>query len=257
MATRPRQTEYDAIVDGRHVVHMARLHFAAIAAADARRKHKLLPEERLAAFEATIEGFEWVVAERGATLTRQIRAGMIKAQRRAELFSLLAEIRDVIKLGRPGDRSLGRAFGVGLRLDKRSTSRLLTAGQVVLSSWERPEFGPVAVDLGITAESIARLRALVEGLVALQTEHGTMRAVGRGQSLNKKLDLRKLRRETTYLRNVARIVFRHAPEVLIEFASPVRRVTVKPRGARAGRRGGEGGTGEGAEGGASGSGPGV
>jgi hypothetical protein len=236
MATRPRQTEYDAIVDGRHVVHTARLHFAAITAADARRKDKLLPEHRLAAFEAAIADFEQAVATREAMRTAQIGAGLAKGRQRAELFSLLAEIRDVVKLGRPRDRAVGRAFGVGLRLDRRSTSRLLAAGQVVLASWEKPEFGQVAMNLGITAESIARLRALVEGLGTLHTEHALVRGEGHGQTLSKKQGLGKLRRETTYLRNVARLVFRLQPEVLVEFKSPVRRVTVQPRGVRAVRR---------------------
>lgn len=236
MATRPRQTEYDAIVDGRHVAHMARLHFAAISAADARRKDKLLPEHRLVAFEAAIADFEQAVATRGATRTNQMGAGIAKGEKRAELLSLLVEIRDVMKLGRPGDRAVGRAFGVGLRLDRRSTSRLLAAGQVVLASWEEPEFGQVAMDLGITAEDIARLRELVDGLGTLQTEHGLVRGVGRGQTIRKKEGLRRLRRETTYLRNVARLVFRRRPEVLVEFKSPVRRATVQPRGVKAVRR---------------------
>lgn len=236
MATRPRQTEYDAIVNGRLMIHMTRLHFTAIAAADAGRKNKLLPEQRLEAFEASIADFEQAVAARGAMLTAQIGAGIAKGRERGELFALLVEIRAVIKLGGSGDRAVGRAFGVGLRLDRRSTSRLLAAGQVVLSSWEKPEFGQVAIDLGITAEWMARLRALVQGLGRLHTQHGTMRGVGHGQSLLKKQDLRKLRRETTYLHNVARLVFRLQPEVLIEFTSSVRRATVQPRGARAGRR---------------------
>jgi hypothetical protein len=236
MATRPRQTEYDAIADAKHVVAMTRSHFAAIAAADAQRKGKLLPESRLAAFEASIAAFEQAVATRGATFTAQVGIGFAKGRQRAELLTTLVEIRDEVKLGRPDDAAMGRAFGVGMRLDRRSTIRLLVVGQLVLSSWGNPAFAQAAVDLGITAERIARLRALVDGLIDAQVEHSSMRGVGRGQTLDKKQELRKMRRETTYLRSVARLVFRQQPEVLVEFSSPVRRGTVRPRGPRSGKK---------------------
>lgn len=236
MATRPRQTEYDAIADGKHIANMTRIHFEAIAAADARRKDKLLPESRLVAFEASIVRFVNAIGRRGATLTAQVGIGIAKGRQRAELLAALVEIRDEVKLGRPGDRAMGCAFGVGMRLDRRSTPRLLAAGHVVLSSWSKPELGQAAMDLGITAERIARLRALVEGLAASHTRHGLMRGEGHGQTLDKKDELRRLRRETTYLRSVARLVFRRQPVVMIQFASPVRRATVVPRGARGLRR---------------------
>ena len=239
MATRPKQTEQDIIADGKHVVGAARDHFAEIMAADMRRKNKLLTEARLTTFESSIANLERAVGGHAVIFSSLVGATALEGQQRSQLYNLIKDIRAEVKLGNSGITKVGRAYGVGVRLNARSTPAVLNVAQRILSAWEEPEYRQAALDAGVAEESIEELRRLTESLGGADTRQKMTRGTGIGQTGMKRQLLRTVRSETAYLRRVARLVFRNQPEVLAEFASALPRRTVQPRIARTAAESGE------------------
>lgn len=241
MTTRPKKTEQNVIADARHVADAARRYFAVIQEMDARREEKLLTEERLARFEANIEDF---VAASGGSITGlalQAGATLSESARREVLYEVLGKVRAEVKVAYKRNRAIGRAFGVGLVLEQGSTPSLLKVGNVVLASWREPELRLAAERAGIDADRMGVIADQVEALSAAGTAQGAMLAKGRGRTLTKRQLLREVRSETSYLREVAAVVFRRNPVVLTEFASTQPRRAVTPR-PEAGKPTGEGGS---------------
>jgi hypothetical protein len=230
MATRPKQTDQDIIADGKLVAGATRTRFGEIAAADARRKTPFLPETRLSAFEDMVSRFERMVGGQTVAASDRIGATASEEGERAQVYALVQEIRDEVTLGHPKDPGIGHAFGVGAKLSPQSTPRVLTAAQGILSAWEKPEYRQAAIDAGVSEERMETLRSHTEALGAANVSQGLAHGAAVGQTQTKQQLRRMVRSEATYLRRVAKVVFRRQPEVLSLFANVQPRQAVQPRG---------------------------
>lgn len=241
MTTKFKKTEQNLIADARHVAGAARRHFDVIQEVDARREEKLLTEERLTRFEGNIEAF---AAASGGSITGvalQAKATISESARREVLHQVLSDVRSEVKVAYKNDRSIGRAFGVGFVLAQRSTPSLLKVGNAVLVSWRDPELRRAAERAGIDEARMGVIADQVQALSAADTAQNAMLAQRCGKTLTKRQLLREVRSETSYLREVAAVVFRRNPAMLTEFASTQPRRAVTPRPASGGPTGeGEG-----------------
>jgi hypothetical protein len=229
MATKPKRREQDLTADAKHVAATVRFHLDAFEEADAVRKKKFLGRGRLEAFERSIQRFEKAAGWRETMRAAAMGATDVEGARRGALRERLRELRAEVRLGYPADRSLGRAFGMGLPLGRKSTPEVLAVARGVLAAWENPVFREAALDIGITAARIEEVRELTRALGDAGTEHALVFGKGLGQTIGRQRLLRGLCAETAYLRRVAQLVFRKRPEVLAEFASPLPRRTVRAR----------------------------
>jgi hypothetical protein len=229
MATHPKQAQHGIVAEARLVAAMTREHFAAFAAADAQRKVKFLPESRLGAFEGAVAELEKAIGGRMVAFTSQMGATWAEGELRTRLYAVLRDVREEVKLGYLGDAAIGYAFGVGVRMSGNSTPRVLSVARRVLASWERPEYREAAMNVGIAHARMEEVRGLTEALGTAQAAQDVMCGAARGQTLVKDEQLAKVRRETVYLRRVARFVFRKQPEVLAAFASTVPRRVARRR----------------------------
>jgi hypothetical protein len=229
MTTRPKMTEQNLIADGRHVAGAARRHFSVIQQVDAQREKKLLTEERLGRFELNIEALAGASGDHLTGLALQVKATVGEVALRAMLYPELRDMRTDVKLAYPKDRSIGRAYGVGLPLSPLSTATLLKVGGVAIASWQKPELRLAAESAGIDEARIARITQYMQALAVADTAQSAALAQGRGRTLTKAQLIRAVRSETAYVRAVAARVFRDDPAVLTEFASTLPRRAVKPR----------------------------
>lgn len=233
MATRPRQTEQDIIADGKIVAGATRTRFGEIVAADARRKTPFLPETRLVSFEDAVARFERMVGGQNVATGGRLGATLVESEERVQVYALLQEIRDEVNVSNLSDPSIGRTFGVGLKLSPRSTPKVLAVGHGILSAWEKAEYRQAAIDAGVDEERIEELRLRTQALGDANTRHGLMHGAAVGQTKSKQRLMRQVRSETAYFRRVAKVVFRRQPEALALFASVQPRREVQPRTGRA------------------------
>jgi hypothetical protein len=231
MATKPKRREYELTADARRVADAARRHLSVFEAADAGRRKKLLPVERLVAFEGAIAELARAMGLQITTRSVTMKATAELAAQRRELREKVRDIRDEVRLGHRGDRGVGRAFGVGMRLGEKSTPEVLTVAQGVLSSWEEAGFRAAAMAVGITEARIEDVRVLARALAETGTKRSLLRGKGRGRTRLKRELLEKVRAETVYVREVAQVVLRKRPELLVEFASTLPRRAVRSRKA--------------------------
>src|SRR5262245_59988962 len=119
MATKPKRREYELEADARRVAAAARRHLSVVEAADAGREKKLLPVERLVAFEGAISEFARAMGRQITTRSVAVGATAELGAQRRELREKLREIRDEVRVGHRGKRGVGRAFGVGMRLGEK------------------------------------------------------------------------------------------------------------------------------------------
>jgi hypothetical protein len=85
---------------------------------------------------------------------------------------------------------------------------------------------------GIEEAQVARIAQLVQSLGDADTAQNEALTKGRGRTLTKAELVRAVRAETTYVRQVAAVVFRGNPAVLTEFESTLPRQTIKSGGGR-------------------------
>ena len=208
-------------------------------AADVERKRKLLPESRLLAFEAAIARLEGAIGGRMVASSKQLSATQAEGQRRSRLYDVLRELREEVKLGLPEEVGVGQAFGVGTRMSRNSTPRVLRVARGVLASWAQEGFREAVMEIGITGARMASVRVLTEELEKAQTDQDGMCRRARGKTISKGAQLEKVQREMVYVRRVARFVFREQPAVLATFAGTMRGA-VKRRVARPGAAEGDG-----------------
>lgn len=238
MATRPKLTEQNIVADGRHVAAAARRHLDFIQAFDARREKKLLPEERMARFELRIEGLGEVTGIGVTDSGIKTQAATSEADHREGLYKELGDLRAVLRVSYQKENpGVCRAFGTGLDLSPRSTPVLLTAGRAVVSSWKEPAMRRAAEAAGIDEAQVTRITQLVQSLGEADTARNEALTKGRGRTLTKAELVRAVRAETTYVRQVAAVVFRGNPAVVTEFESTLPRQTIKSGGKSAGGKG--------------------
>ncbi|HEX2569084.1 MAG TPA: hypothetical protein VH877_05940 [Polyangia bacterium] len=229
MATRSKQTDQDIIADGKLVAGATRTRFGEIAAADARRKTPFLPETRLSSFEDMVFRFERMVGGQNVAASDRLGATRSEEGERAQVYALVQEIRDEVTLGNPQNPGVGHAFGVGAKLSPQSTPRVLTAAQGILSAWEKPTYRQAALDAGVSEERIETLRSHTLALGEANVSQGLAQGAAVGQTQTKQQLRRMVRSETTYMRRVAKVVFRRQPEALALFANVQPRQAVQPR----------------------------
>lgn len=238
MATHLKKTQQGLVAEAKWVAATARKYFEGFRGVDEGRKRKLLPESRLLAFEAAIAQLEGAIGGRRVASNKQVGATQAEGQRRSRLYDVLRELREEVKLGLPEERGVGRAFGVGTRMSRNSTPRVLRVARGVLASWAQEGFREAVMEIGITGARMASVRVLTEGLEKAQTDQDGMCGVARGKTILKGAQLEKVQREVVYVRRAARFVFRKQPAVLAEFAGTMR--GKRRRGARSGAGEGEG-----------------
>ncbi|HEX2571396.1 MAG TPA: hypothetical protein VH877_17690 [Polyangia bacterium] len=229
MTTRPKKAEQNLIADARLVASATRRNLDDILRADARREEKLLTVERLARFESRIEALAAIADGGIAGLALQAQATVSEASRRELLFQLLSDVRAEINVTYKRNRAIRRAFGGGFKLKQNSTPSLLQLGTAVLNAWKDPEMRQAAERAGIDEARIQRIEEQVAALATADTGQGTAVNQGRIRTLSKQQLLREVRSETSYLREVAGVVFRRNDLVLKEFASTQPRRAPKPR----------------------------
>lgn len=235
MATKPKRREAEVTADARHVAAAARRHLSMFEAADAGRSKKLLPLDRLAAFEGSIAALEVAMGRQITTRAVTMGATAVLDVQRRTLREKLRDLRDEVRLGHREDPSIGRAFGVGRRLGQKSTPEVLAVAEGVLATWKEPEFRAAAMAVGVTEARIEEVRELTRALGQAGVKRGLLQGRGHGRTRLKQELLEKVRAETVYLRGVAQVVLRRQPEVLVEFASPLPRRRVRT-GERAGKQ---------------------
>lgn len=233
MATRPKLTEQNIVADGRHVAAAARRNLDAIQAFDAERERKLLTEERIIRFELRIEGLGAVT---GIGLTGsgiKTQAANSEAEHREALYKELGDLRALLGVSyRTADPGVCRAFGTGFDISPRSTPTLLTAGRAVVSSWKELRLRTAAEAAGIEEAEVSRIAQLVQSLGEADTARNEALTKGRGRTLSKAELVRAVRAETTYVRQVAAVVFRGNPVLLTEFESTLPRQAIRSRGGK-------------------------
>jgi hypothetical protein len=232
MATRPKQSEQDVIADARQVLARVARYRAAFTAADKGRKRKLLEPALLTRLKKNVAAASRAVGAQASRANAVHQATGKEVRARALLFDAVTSIRDDVKLAWDGDaskRGVARAFGVGRRLNLKSTPSLLAAASAIDAAYADSNNAKAASAAGVKPARIKQLARLASTLAAADDAQSAGIAGRRSATANKNALLRSIRADVAHIRQAAARVFKGQKAVLKEFRPTTPRVKPKPR----------------------------
>ena len=234
-STRRARGDQDVLDDARLVARVARANLKGFQKYDAARQQKLLPATRLTAYDAQIQRAGVLVGGRRTAKVATVAATRTEEKARVVVFDLVSEARGVIKAGVKNDASMLEACLVGVSLDPKSTSRLITAAADLQQALEKNKgYRERAAKLGITKAFIATLVAARRALILADTSQGEAAGVGVATTAEKTAARKELERETAYVRSVAKLAFKGQPKILNQFRPQTPRAIARPKKPAAG-----------------------
>jgi hypothetical protein len=219
------------LADARHVLLGAQKNASKLRAADRGRSAKL--------FAGGFDSFVSNLASSIRTTERSVGAQAVSAKGvkaatatekggRDALFVALVTIRDDIALSYPSDKALAEAFGVGARIARHSTPKLLAVASTVLEAYAQPVHRKAAAAAGVTPARMRQCARLRDTLASADASQNAQLSVRKGSTAGKRDALSAIARDVAHLRKVAKHVLRGDALALAAFASTrPRRVTKK------------------------------
>jgi hypothetical protein len=239
-SSRLTRDQASRLVDAKTVAAAVTKYLPLFEAADADRAVKRVGAGWLARYTSMMNAAETAVDGRAVRLGEQ---KAVTSAERADAVSLANElraIRDDITTSYPGDEGIGRAFGLGGKIDQKKTGALLLAAGQVAQAFASKQWSARAVAAGVTQARIDALAAARAALSGADVSQQGLFATNVDGTVQKDALLKAVNASTAYARKVAAVVLKGNAAALAAFAPARARVAKKgkPKPAAAAASGG-------------------
>jgi len=234
MTTRKRSTGQDIVQDAEHVLAKLALPRAqaALKLANKGRKKPLLTAADVKAQRANVAELKHRLGGQKTVAAKRKAATKTVVAARAELWSLLAEVRQAVLLTPGLDPQNAAAFLRGRKINANGTSSLLDATTAILDAAAGTMGSQAVRDAGITPAKIKQLAAARDALDAADTASSGATGTRREATAETRAARSAVRKQTAQFRKVMAFVLRDQPALLKQFAATLPRYTPKKRAAQ-------------------------